>query len=165
MAGATHRALAGLPMSASPGAPWHTDPKAMASKIRVLERRVNQLEGIVSRQAQKSAGGASVIRCPELPLFPPAGTLPKAMEKLKETRHLVQEHEKQLQLIYDYIVSKWPSAVADMESIQARGTLSPEESDVELEPADNPNDDAAEDDDTADDLDTHPKRRKLNRAA
>ena len=158
MAGATHRALAGLPMAASTGAPWQTDPKAMASKIRVLERRVNQLEGIVSRQAQMAAGGSSVVRCPELPLFPPPGTLPKAMEKLKETRQTVHEHEKQLQLIYDYIVSKWPSAIADLEAIQARGTWDAGESDVELEPAEEATDDAADEED-----DTHPKRRRLNR--
>ena len=177
MAGATHRALAGQhePMTSLGSAPWRRDPAALDLRLRQIERRLDRLEAVLSRPNQTGVApnSTAVIHQPDAPLFPPPGALPRALDRLFAVRQQSHGNGRQLQLLYDFIVSRYPNAVADLERILnvTNEPISPGDSDdLQLHPPspetaldDAEDDDGAHDDHEPPEDSSSSKRRRLNR--
>ena len=119
-------------------APWRNDPSTLGPQIRFLERRVAQLEDILSRPSQSRIGStSSVVSAPEAPLFPPPASFPKALDRVFDLKKQCHEQGKQLQLLYDFLLTRFPGAVPQLEAIQRRGQpLTPDSSDdLDLRPS------------------------------
>ena len=132
MAGATHRAFAGQlspeAMSSLSSAPWNRNRDNQAMRLRALERRVLDLENVLTRAPESQASDI-----PMAPLYPPAGSLPRTLARIWELRQAQFRTTRQFGMLYDWIVARFPGAISQMERILSPGTLSPTpEDDLEL---------------------------------
>ena len=125
-----------LPLRAM-SAPWRRDPESLDARLNQIERRMARVEAILSQQDQEAAAPASnsVVNMPRAPLYPPAGALPKALERLFALKQQSHDCGKRLQLLYDFLLVKFPGAVPQLERIMDGDPLSPSGSDdLDLHP-------------------------------
>ena len=66
---------------------------------------------------------------PREPSFPPAGAIPRALTRLFNVRQQVRQVDRQLRMIYDFLLQKFPNAVQGLERCLRNQTLSPATSD------------------------------------
>ena len=147
-------------------APWRRDPDAVASQLRQMERRLSRVEAVLTQHNQSSAGPTAVVVNPAAPLFPPPAALPKALDRLCAVRQQCHSNGRQLQMVYDFIVSRYPNAIPDLERIMNQDPLSPHDSDdLALHPPSTDDDQSDGPDADHHDADADPspaKRRRLN---
>ena len=93
-------------------------------RLRRLERRVDDLENVLCRIPEPQQGEA-----PSAPLYPPAGSLPRALSRIWELRQSAWRSGRQFNMLYDFLISKFPGAIEHMERFLHPGSLSPSGSD------------------------------------
>ena len=153
-------------------APWRRDPKSVDARLSQLERRMARVEAILSQPDQEAAAPASdaVVNMPRAPLYPPAGALPKALERLFALKQQSHDCGKRLQLFYDFLLERFPGAVPQLERIMDGDPLSPSGSDdLALHPPSPTSELQSRDDQEAEPTDDNAasssaatKRRRLN---
>ena len=91
-------------------------------RLRSLERRVAKVEQIMMHS--NATGHA-----PAPPSMPPDGAIPRALQRIFDLRVEAHRTSRQLTMLYDFLVLKYPGSVQELERILRVDSLSPSPSD------------------------------------
>ena len=92
-------------------------------RLRALELTVKKLENVVRAPAAPAAGATGTDPAPMV--WPRAGAVPKALARIHEMRSELHQQMRTVQMMYDFLVNRFPGAVGEMELWTEQNPLTP----------------------------------------